>query len=217
MRDTVKPLRNCRQIMDGLTLLRSLEDRSAACVWFDAQYRQGLDKLQFGNEGARQKARAELPQMTDAQITAFIREIQRVLRPSGHLMMWLDKFALVSGGWQKWIPDITPLSEVDLFTWDKMRMGMGRRSRCQTEFLVVIQTGPRRAKGVWTDNGLADIWHEKPNRKRHPHAKPIELTKRIIKAVTKRGDLVVDPAAGGYGVLEACLATRREFIGCDLI
>lgn len=201
--------------MDGLTLLAQLEDRSAAAVFFDPQYRQGLDKLRFGNEGSRQKKRAELPQMTDRDIAAFFRQMQRVLQPSGHLFLWIDKFALVSGYWQRWLPEITPLSEVGLFVWDKDRMGMGKRERCVSEFLVVLQKGPRRAKGVWTDNGLRDVWVEKADRDRHAHAKPVELTKRLIKSVTKKGDLVVDPAAGAFGVLEACLATGRDFVGCD--
>ena len=38
---------------DALTLLRSLPNGSAALVCFDPQYRGVLDKLRFGNEGAR--------------------------------------------------------------------------------------------------------------------------------------------------------------------
>jgi hypothetical protein len=53
--------------------------------------------------------------------------------------------------------------------------------------------------------------------KLHAHIKPIGLISRLIGAVTKPGDLVVDPAAGSFVVMKAAHALGREFIGCDLI
>jgi len=50
----------------------------------------------------------------------------------------------------------------------------------------------------------------------HPHEKPVNLNRRLIEAVTEKGDLVIDPCAGGFGVLKICQATRRKFLGCDL-
>jgi site-specific DNA-methyltransferase (adenine-specific) len=52
--------------------------------------------------------------------------------------------------------------------------------------------------------------------KKHPHQKPLELQKVLIEAVSNVGDLVVDPAAGSYSVLEACLLSQRTFLGCDI-
>ena len=224
---------NARQRMDGLVLLRSLGARSAAAVFWDPQYRAGLDALAYGNEGERQIERAKLPQMTDAQIAAFIEEIERVLQPSGHCFLWMDKFSLFSAHWHRWMPDITSLALVDGIAWEKPPpFGMGRRSRGITEYLVVLQKGPRRAKGIWKDHRIADCWTHKLETEElarrkiragvlaacdHTHAKPLGLELRLIESVTKRGDLVVDPAAGGYGVLEACRQTRRTFMGCDLI
>lgn len=39
---------------------------------------------------------------------------------------------------------------------------------------------------------------------------------RLIGAVTKPGDLVVDPAAGDFVVLRAPMALGRVFIGSDI-
>jgi tRNA G10 N-methylase Trm11 len=39
---------------------------------------------------------------------------------------------------------------------------------------------------------------------------------RALLAVTNRGDLVVDPCAGGYGILEICRSIGRNFLGCDV-
>ena len=69
--------------MDGLKLLSLLPPASLPLVFFDPQYRSILDRQQYGNEGERQKSRAELPQMTDQTIGRFIAQIERILMPSG--------------------------------------------------------------------------------------------------------------------------------------
>jgi site-specific DNA-methyltransferase (adenine-specific) len=205
---------NQRVQMDGLDLLRGLSAEFAALVFFDPQYRGVLDKLKYGNEGARQKGRARLPQMSDDTIGQFLGAIGRVLRPQGHLMLWLDKFHLVEQSWKQHLPD--DLKPVDLITWEKMRIGMGYRTRRKCEHLLILQKAPQRAKGVWTDHGIPDVWKEGPTSLNHPHSKPLLLQSRLIAAVTRDGDVVVDPCAGGYSVLEACRAVSRYFVGCDI-
>ncbi len=209
--------RNARQQIDAIELLSRIPDRLAAMFFFDPQYRAVLDKLAFGNEGVRQAARARLKSMTDDDIAYVIEEAARILAPSGHLMLWMDKFSIASGHWRKWLRRTPNLQIVDLLCWNKLRPGMGRRLRCVTEYLVVLQKTPVRAKGVWNDHAIRDSWSESSDRRIHPHAKPHVLTERLIRSATKRGDVVVDPCAGGYGVLEACLASGREFIGGDLV
>ena len=204
---------NVRQRMDGLVMLGCLGDESAACAFFDPQYRGLLDKLDYGNEGVRQRGRASLAQMDNDLIAAFVRELSRVVCRSGYVFLWVDKYHLVEGV-APWLGG-TDLHTVDLITWDKGRMGMGWRTRHRTEYLVVLQREPLHAASTWRDHALPDIWHEK-TAKGHPHSKPIELQERLIRAVTQPGELVVDPAAGGYSVLEACVRCERNFVGCDI-
>lgn len=214
---SLKVGRNTRQRMDAVELMERLPARIARVVVLDPQYRTGLDHLKFGNEGSRQKGRAALPQMADDTIAFVVEESARVLRASGHLFLWVDKFAIGTGQHLKYLRRAKSLRVVDLIAWNKMDFGMGRRARCVTEYLVVAQKEPQVAKGVWADHRLPDCWAEGRNPNRHPHAKPHVLTERLIRAVTVKGDLVVDPCAGGYGVLDACVLSGREFIGCDLI
>lgn len=214
---TIKVARNARQKMDGLALLRSLEDRSAAAVFLDPQYREVLDQQAYGNEGQRQQGRADLPQMDGETIAAFVKDSIRVVRSSGYLFLWLDKYLLFSGDWHKWFPDLMPARLVDGAIWDKETFGMGTRFRATFEALAVVQKGPVRGADTWRDHAIRDLFRAKPDRKRHPHAKPIPVIERLIKCVTEPGDVVVDPCAGGYAVLDACRATGRTFVGCDLI
>lgn len=210
--------KNVRNKGDGLELLKSMEDGSATLVFFDPQYRAGLDKLKYGNEGARQIKRALLPSMNDEQICKFILYISRILKPSGHLFLWMDKFTVASGhAVEHWLaPLVSNLQIVDLITWKKPRMGMGHRTRRQAEYLMILQKPPLRAKGIWTDRAIRDVQDGDVDTSTHPHAKPIELQKRLIEGMTCKGDLIVDPAAGSFSVMEAALSTGRNFLGCDL-
>lgn len=217
LKSGARPQMNARQQMDGYRLLRSLKDESAALVILDPQYRAVLDKMKLGNEGARQKRRAELPQMSDHDITLFVEQAQRVLKPSGHLLMWVDKFIIASAHHLRYFNFTTWLRTVDLLCWETQRFGMGRRLRGATEYLLIVQKEPTRAKDIWKNNSIRDFCSEKSDRELHQHAKPIELTKTLILATTKRGDLVVDPCAGSYTTLRACRQIGRNFMGCDLI
>ena len=78
---------NSKLKTDGLTLLRSLQNNSTSLVFFDPQYRGVLDKMNYGNEGERQVERSKLVQMSEQKIISFVREIDRVLKPSGHLFL----------------------------------------------------------------------------------------------------------------------------------
>lgn len=202
---------------DGRDLLRALPADSVAAAFFDPQYRGVMDRLSYGNEGARQKGRAILTQMPEEVIQTFMGEIARVLRPQGHLFLWLDKYHLCEGV-GPWVSE-SGLAVVDMITWNKGRMGMGYRTRRQSEYLAVLQKPPQRAKDVWTDRAIPDVVTEiVPRRKEaHPHRKPIDLQARLIAAVTHPGDIVIDPAAGSFSVLTSCQRLEdRRFLGADL-
>ena len=212
----IEELYNKKNLIDGIELLRIIKNGSLKVVFFDPQYRGVLDKLSYGNEGkSRGKERASLNQMDEETIKMFLKEIERVLRPSGYLFLWVDKFHLVEGV-KPWISDIQSLDLVDMITWDKQKIGMGYRTRRKSEYLVVIQKLPKKAKSTWSLHNISDVWCEKIVQKNHTHSKPIELQKQLILATTNEGDVVCDPAAGGYSVFEACRQTNRNFIGGDI-
>ena len=209
----IAPYLNKKNEMDGLKLLNIIPNSVVKLAFFDPQYRGIMEKMKYGNEGARQKERALLTQMSDETIMEFIKEIDRTLTPSGHLMLWVDKFHLVEGV-SPWIAG-TDLNLVDLVTWDKGKIGMGYRTRRKSEYLVIFQKSPKRAKDVWKVHDIPDVWLEKI-KATHAHSKPVQLQSALINATTEEGDLVLDPASGGFSVFEACKNINRNFIGCDL-
>ena len=203
---------NVAQRGDSLALLRSLPAGCTPLVFFDPQHRGILDKLKFGNEGARQKGRATLPAMTDDYIDACCRECARICTAGGYLMRWIDTFGLCEAHHHR-IGDCYKC--VDLIAWDNLRMGMGKRTRRRGDYLLILQKPPITAIS-WHDHGIPSRWPEKVDARGHPHVKPMGLIARLIGAVTELGDLVVDPAGGSFGVMHAARQLGRNFIGCDI-
>jgi site-specific DNA-methyltransferase (adenine-specific) len=206
--------RNTVQAGDALDLLRSLAVCCSPLIIFDPQHRNNLDKLKYGNEGARQRERCLLPQMTGEYVEQCCRESVRALRPSGYLMLWQNAF-LVGTAWHKCLGDV--LKCVDLIAWDNQRISNGCRARRRGDYVVVLQKPPLKARATWrTMPSIPDRWVEKVDRKLHPHIKPVGLIRALIEAITAPGDLVIDPAAGSFVVMHAAIALGREFIGCDI-
>ncbi len=210
---------NTRLKMDGRKLLAQLPEDAIPVAFFDPQYRGVLDKMAYGNEGkTRGKRRSMLEQMSEQTIADFIKAIDRALIPSGHVFLWMDKFHLLNG-FRAWL-DGTALDVVDMVSWDKKRIGMGYRSRRRTEYCVILQKQPRKAKGVWKIHDIPDTWDKETSKTGnggHPHQKPIALQKKLITAVSNEGDIIIDPAAGGFTVMEAAATCGRNFLGCDLV
>ena len=206
---------NTRMKMDGIQFLSKLPKNISPVAFFDPQYRGILDKLIYGNEGKdRGRGRCSLPQMSEELIQKFIVHLDDILIPSGHLFLWMDKFQLCKG-LSSWLQG-TKLDVVDMLTWDKGRIGMGYRTRRSCEYLIVLQKPPRRAKGVWKIHNIPDVLREKVERKGHPHRKPLAIQSKLMEAVSNEKDVVVDPAAGSFSVMEACKGCNRLFLGCDI-
>jgi site-specific DNA-methyltransferase (adenine-specific) len=201
---------------DGLELLHGTPDDYSKLIVFDPQYREVLDKLQYGNEGDRQKERFRLPQMSDLLINKFGLEIVRVLVPSGYCALWADKTILCQRIAPKFFDN--QLKIVDLITWDKHEFGMGYRSRRRGEYLIILQNPPIRARATWrTMPSIPDVWPEKITDKIHVHQKPFGLQKAIIEATTDAGDVVIDPVAGSFSVMACAHACSRRFLGGDIL
>jgi site-specific DNA-methyltransferase (adenine-specific) len=208
--------RNVAQRGDALDLLRSLPVDCSRVGFFDPPHRDNLDYLKYGNEGARQRGRCKLPQMSSEYNEQCLREMVRVLRPSGYAMLWQNTY-LVGEGWHKKVADV--LKCVDLIAWDNQRKGMGSRACRRGDYVVVLQKPPAEGRKTWrTKPVIYDRWVEKIRfpTSQHPHIKPIGLISSLILAITDPGDLIIDPCAGSFVVMHAAVQIGREFIGCDL-
>lgn len=84
--------------------------------------------------------------------------MDRVLIPTGHLFLWVDKFHLCQGI-SNWIENTT-LSIVDMIVWDKDKMGMGYRSRRQCEYLIVLLKNSKNIHYIRQDKIISSSFFE---------------------------------------------------------
>jgi len=71
----------------------------------------------------------------------------------------------------------------------------------------------------WYGEHQSNIWQmdrEPVSALMHPTMKPVELSLRILKNSTVRGDSVLDPVMGAGGMLLACEMLGRKFRGVDI-
>jgi site-specific DNA-methyltransferase (adenine-specific) len=211
--------RDIAQQGDALDLLRSLPTGCTKLIFFDPQHRENLDHQKYRNEGQlRQRRRCQLPQMSAAYCDECLREMARVLAPSGYVMRWVNAFQLGSGSHLR-IADVLPVA--DIIAWDCSLIGQGHRARRRGDYLIAHQKPPLVARASWRSKPcIPDRWVERlpdpRSQSLHPHRKPLGLIRSLIEAITNLGDLVVDPAAGSFVVLRAAHELGRNFVGVDL-
>ena len=103
--------------------------------------------------------------------------------------------------------------------WHKKNtLGLGNWLRSNAEFCFLIQKFPQSGK-LFKNRSFGNVWEENVvpiSKRKHPHQKPKELIKALVEATTNQGDLIIDPCAGSFIVLEVCQELKREFCGVDL-
>ena len=82
-------------------------------------------------------------------------------------------------------------------------------SQCKP--ILVYSKGPWKRRDRWSDVSFA----EKKEKQWHPWQQSLEEVERLVRYFSKPGDLVCDPAAGGFTVAAACFGLGRKCISCD--
>jgi len=201
---------NIKQAGEALELLTNLENNSVSLVFFDPQY-----------EAVRNVLRTDYPlySQSDYQILRILEQVERILKPSAFCLLWVNKTLLGNDRVPLWLLKTPSLKIVDCLVWHKKNyLGLGNWLRSNAEFCFLIQKSPQSGK-VFKNRSFGNVWEEAVianSKKKHPHQKPKELIKALISATTNERDLIIDPCAGSFVVLEACKELNREFLGCDL-
>jgi site-specific DNA-methyltransferase (adenine-specific) len=95
----------------------------------------------------------------------------------------------------------------EYLVWDKRQFGMGQGYRKQHEMIVALE----KRKPSYNSAGFPNVLSiSRVRTAEHPHKKPVELIKLLIKHTTAEGDTVLDPFSGsGTTALAARELGRR--------
>lgn len=112
------------------------------------------------------------------------------------------------GDWQQYL------------VWDKgPGVGIGGgKTRPWKPTWELIQTANIRHYNGTREAAVLKHWVGDPGRSfaHHPCQKPLPLMRRLVKKITRPGDMVLDPCAGSGSTGVACLQTDRRFIGVEV-
>lgn len=153
-------------------------------------------------------------------------EWQRVLKPGGHAVVFIDwrmddhlAEAIEDADYQRRKAlmgdtiETADLRRARMLVWDKVNMGMGTHFRHQYELAL------RFTKGVGTPplrRDVGDVLRCKPVRfGAHPTEKPEELLGTIIETLCPVGGLVLDSFFGSCSAGVAAVNRGRRFVGVE--
>lgn len=124
--------------------------------------------------------------------------------------------------WSIWMDEAIGFKQ--MVVWDKGPMGMGWHYRRSYETVLVGEKPGAACRWFDETDSIENVIRPYtlgirkiiPNKKQHPTPKPPELAEHFIGLHSRRGELVLEPFAGGGSTLVACVKLERRFIACEV-
>jgi DNA modification methylase len=196
---------------DCTELIPMLKDNSVDCCITDPPY--GI-AYQSARRTDKQKWKAKILN-DEAPFTEWIKPLFNKMKDGGRVICFYrwdvqDAFldAFLDAGF-------TVKSQI---VWDKVMHGMGDLKgefAPQHELMLYATKGrfeftSNRPKTVYRCNRVP------ADGLKHPNEKPVNLIAAIVRDLTNKGDLVVDPFGGSFSTFKACYQEGRDCISFEL-
>jgi site-specific DNA-methyltransferase (adenine-specific) len=101
----------------------------------------------------------------------------------------------------------------EVIVWDKVTINVGPAFRKQYECILVLEKG----RPAYRDPRMLNLISVRRVRDHtHPHAKPVELIKHLIRHSSDEGAVVLDPFLGTGTTAVAAREMGRHFVGIEI-
>ena len=209
---------------DCLAVLKTLPDNSVDSVVTDPPYCSGsvseASRTSAKGQGLRSDTLSRFgwfkgDNMGTAGLIFLLRQVaweaQRILKPSGSLLMFCD--------WRM-LANLAPAIESvglryqNMIVWDKQHMGLGTGFRTQHELIMHFTNGAPQ----YFDKGTSNVIKSKrvsAKEREHQTQKPTDLLATLIRVVTPPGGTVLDPFMGSGSTGKAAVLEGFDFIGIE--
>lgn len=188
---------------DATRILKQLPDKSIDLVVTDPPYG---DNTSYGKYN-RTIAGNEHPLVA----LSVMAECYRVLKRNAAVYMFCGSRHL--GFLRSFFEGYTNYAIRDVLIWDKTLRGGGYGFRRQYECILVLEKGKPR----YRNPNLSNVLRFRRTRAiRHPHEKPVELTKVLIRQSSDERDVVLDPFLGSGTTALAARGLNRCYVGVEV-
>ncbi len=85
----------------------------------------------------------------------------------------------------------------------------------RAEFILMYRKGGYR-KSHFSGSTIMEVKMPRGSEKRHPTEKPVPMIEHLIRCSTLENEVCLDPFMGSCPVGEACIRTKRKFIGVEI-
>lgn len=195
---------------DALSFLKTLPDNSVDLIYTDPPYGIDLDKI---------TADSYLDDINTLKgvLVDCMPQYARVLRPDKYIIIWTS-FLLFP--WlhnemlkHKLAPAQMPIIWVKLNTAGRA-VQVERTLASTSECAIYARSGPGSELTIKGRGNTFPYPIIRSNRI-HVAQKPEGLNSDIIRIFSRKKDVVLDTFSGSASTLRACIATERNFIGCE--
>ena len=192
--------------IDCIDFMKSMDDNSIDLTLTDIPY----DVVNNYECGIREYNKGKADEIT-FDLQTFIDETVRITKGSIYVFCSTEQVSQIRGEYAK------AGMSTRLCIWEKNNPAPVHGDKFWLSSIECCVFA-RKSKATFNEHCSSSVWRESVEKKirHHPTPKPVKLLARIIKASTNPGDIVFDPCSGSGSTALASMATRRNFVGCEL-
>ena len=198
---------------DMRNILKDMADNSIDCIVTDPPYKTTPFGCTYGVGGMliEEKFMKGKVFNNTIDIKDYINELYRVLKDTGHCYIMCNNINLKDF-----------LIEIENAGFHIFKTLIWAKSNCITnqfymdshEYIIFCRKGA--AKKINNCGTRSVLYFDNVKNGINPTAKPVELMQVFIENSTKPGDTVLDPFMGSGSTGEACIKSKRNFIGIEI-
>lgn len=167
------------------------------------------------NDNTEDVRKGKMFEHNDIKFSDWLPDVYRVLKNGTHCYIMINSRNLKE--LQEEAEKVGFLFQ-NLLVWRKNSATPNKYYMQQLEFILMLRKGAARNVN---DMGMTNCLSVpniigKSAKNEHPTAKPVSLMQVMIEQSTNKGDVILDPFAGGGSTLVAAKRADRRYIGFEL-